>query len=212
MNLLENQTTLALNRNKKIALVGAFSALIIVLTVTRLGFIAFSPTISITILQIPVILCAMMTGVSDAIFSGFVMGLMSLIMASMSPTGILDPLFVNPLCSVLPRMLLGVVTWILWTLLNFIPKMPKSVAAGISGFIATCAHTFMVYGCIFIFDGTGIRAALEKIGMAGTGYFGVILVGLPSEILEAVASLVVCALVYAALFFAGKKKSKLSQQ
>ena len=70
----------------------------------------------------------------------------------------------------------------------------------------------MVYGCIFIFDGTGIRAALEKIGMAGTGYFGVILVGLPSEILEAVASLVVCALVYAALFFAGKKKSKLSQQ
>ena len=48
--------------------------------------------------------------------------------------------------------------------------------------------------------------------MAGTGYIGVILVGLPSEILEAVASLVVCALVYAALFFAGKKKSKLSQQ
>lgn len=90
--------------------------------------------------------------------------------------------------------------------------MPKSVAAGISGFIATCAHTFMVYGCIFIFDGTGIRAALEKIGMAGTGYIGVILIGLPSEILEAVASLVVCALVYAALFFAGKKKSKLSQQ
>lgn len=206
------ETTLALNRNKKITLTGVFSALIIVLTITRLGFIAFSPTVSITILQIPVILCAMMTGITGGIFSGFVMGLMSLIMAAMSPSGILDPIFVNPFCSVLPRMLLGFVAWGIWNLLNFIPKMPKAVSAGITGFVATMAHTFMVYGCIFIFDGTGIRSALEKIGMAGTGYLGVILVGLPSEILEAVSSLVVAALVYTALFIAEKQKSKLSQE
>ena len=206
------ETTLELNRNKKIALTGVFSALIIVLTITRLGFIAFSPTVSITILQIPVILCAMMTGITGCIFSGFVMGLMSLIMAAMSPSGILDPIFVNPFCSVLPRMLLGFVAWGIWNLLNFIPKMPKAVSAGITGFVATMAHTFMVYGCIFIFDGTGIRSALEKIGMAGTGYLGVILVGLPSEILEAVSSLVVAALVYTALFIAEKQKSKLSQE
>lgn len=206
------ETTLALNRNKKIALTGVFSALIIVLTITRLGFIAFSPTVSITILQIPVILCAMMTGITGGIFSGFVMGLMSLIMAAMSPSGILDPIFVNPFCSVLPRMLLGFIAWGIWNLLNFIPKMPKAVSAGITGFVATMAHTFMVYGCIFIFDGTGIRSALEKIGMAGTGYLGVILVGLPSEILEAVSSLVVAALVYTALFIAEKQKSKLSQE
>lgn len=206
------ETTLALNRNKKIALTGVFSALIIVLTITRLGFIAFSPTVSITILQIPVILCAMMTGITGGIFSGFVMGLMSLIMAAMSPSGILDPIFVNPFCSVLPRMLLGFVAWGIWNLLNFIPKMSKAVSAGITGFVATMAHTFMVYGCIFIFDGTGIRSALEKIGMAGTGYLGVILVGLPSEILEAVSSLVVAALVYTALFIAEKQKSKLSQE
>lgn len=206
------ETTLALNRNKKIALTGVFSALIIVLTITRLGFIAFSPTVSITILQIPVILCAMMTGITGGIFSGFVMGLMSLIMAAMSPSGILDPIFVNPFCSVLPRMLLGFVACGIWNLLNFIPKMPKAVSAGITGFVATMAHTFMVYGCIFIFDGTGIRSALEKIGMAGTGYLGVILVGLPSEILEAVSSLVVAALVYTALFIAEKQKSKLSQE
>lgn len=206
------ETTLALNRNKRIALTGVFSALIIVLTITRLGFIAFSPTVSITILQIPVILCAMMTGITGGIFSGFVMGLMSLIMAAMSPSGILDPIFVNPFCSVLPRMLLGFVAWGIWNLLNFIPKMPKAVSAGITGFVATMAHTFMVYGCIFIFDGTGIRSALEKIGMAGTGYLGVILVGLPSEILEAVSSLVVAALVYTALFIAEKQKSKLSQE
>lgn len=206
------ETTLALNRNKKITLTGVFSALIIVLTITRLGFIAFSPTVSITILQIPVILCAMMTGITGGIFSGFVMGLMSLIMAAMSPSGILDPIFVNPFCSVLPRMLLGFVAWGIWNLLNFIPKMPKAVSAGITGFVATMAHTFMVYGCIFFFDGTGIRSALEKIGMAGTGYLGVILVGLPSEILEAVSSLVVAALVYTALFIAEKQKSKLSQE
>lgn len=207
-----NETTLALNRNKKIALIGVFSALIIVLTITRLGFIAFSPAISVTILQIPVILCAMMTGIGGGIFAGFAMGIMSLIMAAVSPNGILDPIFVNPLCSVLPRIILGVVAWGIWNLLNFVPKMPKSVSAGITGFLATAIHTFAVYGCVFIFDGTGIREALEKIGMAGTGYFGVILAGLPSEILEAVASLVISCAIYAALFIAEKKKSKLSQE
>ena len=98
-------TNTTLSRNRRLALAGAFSALIIVLSLTNLGFIAFSPVVSITILQIPVILCATLAGLWEGVFAGFVMGLMSLIKAAMSPTGILDPLFVNPLCSVLPRIL-----------------------------------------------------------------------------------------------------------
>ena len=44
----------SLSTNKKIALTGAFSALIIVLGITRLGMISISPTISLTIMHIPV--------------------------------------------------------------------------------------------------------------------------------------------------------------
>ena len=207
-----NSTSVALTRNRKLALAGAFSALIIVLSLTNLGFISFSPVVSITILQIPVILCATMAGLPAGLFAGFVMGMMSLIKAAMSPSGILDPFFVNPMCSVLPRMLLGLVAWGLWRMLNLIPRMPKTLSAAVTGFVATFAHTLMVYGCIFIFDGADMRAALDSIGMTGAGYFAVVGAGIVSEMVEAASSLIVCAAVYAGLFIASNKKSKLSQE
>lgn len=207
-----NSTSVALTRNRKLALAGAFSALIIVLSLTNLGFISFSPVVSITILQIPVILCATMAGLPAGLFAGFVMGMMSLIKAAMSPSGILDPFFVNPMCSVLPRMLLGLVAWGLWRVLNLIPRMPKSLSAAVTGFVATFAHTLMVYGCIFIFYGADMRAALDSIGMTGAGYFAVVGAGIVSEMVEAASSLIVCAAVYAGLFIASNKKSKLSQE
>ena len=207
-----NSTSVALTRNRKLALAGAFSALIIVLSLTNLGFISFSPVVSITILQIPVILCATMAGLPAGLFAGFVMGMMSLIKAAMSPSGILDPFFVNPMCSVLPRMLLGLVAWGLWRVLNLIPRMPKSLSAAVTGFVATFAHTLMVYECIFIFDGADMRAALDSIGMTGAGYFAVVGAGIVSEMVEAASSLIVCAAVYAGLFIASNKKSKLSQE
>lgn len=207
-----NSTSVALTRNRKLALAGAFSALIIVLSLTNLGFISFSPVVSITILQIPVILCATMAGLPAGLFAGFVMGMMSLIKAAMSPSGILDPFFVNPMCSVLPRMLLGLVAWGLWRVLNLIPRMPKTFSAAVTGFVATFAHTLMVYGCIFIFDGADMRAALDSIGMTGAGYFAVVGAGIVSEMIEAASSLIVCAAVYAGLFIASNKKSKLSQE
>ena len=207
-----NSTSVALTRNRKLALAGAFSALIIVLSLTNLGFISFSPVVSITILQIPVILCATMAGLPAGLFAGFVMGMMSLIKAAMSPSGILDPFFVNPMSSVLPRMLLGLVAWGLWRVLNLIPRMPKTFSAAVTGFVATFAHTLMVYGCIFIFDGADMCAALDSIGMTGAGYFAVVGAGIVSEMVEAASSLIVCAAVYAGLFIASNKKSKLSQE
>jgi len=207
-----NETNEALSRNRRLALTGAFSALIIMLSLTNLGFISFSPVVSITILQIPVILCATLSGFSGALFCGFVMGLMSLTKAAMSPSGILDPMFVDPRCSILPRMLLGVVAWGLWRLLNFIPKMPKTVSGAVSAFLATFAHTLMVYGCIFIFKADDIKAALDTLGMTGIGYFGVVAAGIVSELFEAISSLVVVAAVYAGLYVSAKKRSKLSAE
>lgn len=205
------QTNKSLSRNRRLALAGAFSALIIVLSITNLGFISFSPVISITILQIPVILAATLGGIAEGVFVGAVMGIMSLVKAAMSPSGILDPLFVNPLCSVLPRILLGVAAWFFWKILNFIPKMPKTISSAITGFLATFCHTLMVYGCIFIFKGSDMRAALDQIGMTGVGFFGVVGAGIVSEVFEALASTIVCAAVYAGLFIASSRKSKLSK-
>ena len=197
---------------QKLVLTGAFSALIIVMTFTNLGFIAFSPVISITLLPIPVALVAIIVGLPEGIFAGFMFGLMSLIKAAMAPTGVLDPLFVNPLCSVLPRMIFALIAWLVWKLITAIPGFPRPVAAVFTGFIATFCHTLLVYGCIFIFKGADMRVALDSIGMSGLGYLAVVGVGIASELCEALACAVVCGAVYSGISIADNRRSKLSEE
>ena len=82
-----------------------------------------------------------------------------------------------------------------------------SISAGITGFVATVAHTLLVIGCIYIFEGADVRAA-----MGGMGYFAVIAALSFNAILESVASTIVCVAVYLGLFISSNKKSKLSQE
>ncbi|NLC92350.1 MAG: ECF transporter S component [Treponema sp.] len=193
--------------NRNLALTGAMSALVVVLGITKLGLIPIGATASITILQIPVILVILLSGLPYGVFVGAVFGILSLIQAAMSPSGVLDPLFVNPLCSILPRMLFAVVAWAVWKLLNLIPKMPKVISAGITGFIGTVAHTLLVIGCIYIFKGADVRAAMN-----GIGYFALIGVLSFNAILEAIATTIVCVVVYVGIYIGGNKKSKLSKE
>ena len=194
------------NTAKKLALTGAFSALVVVLGITRLGFIPLGAA-SITILHIPVILIAIISGLPEALFVGAAFGIMSLVQAAMSQSGGLDPLFVNPLCSVLPRMLMAAAAWGLWKLFNMIPKMPKAVSAGVTAFLATLIHTALVIGSLYLFQFSGMKDA-----MGGMGYFALMLVLLPQACIEAAAAAVVCVAVYGTLYVAKGKKSKLSEE
>ena len=200
-------TNSTLSLNKKLTLTGAFSALVIVLGITKLGFISLGATASITILHIPVILICMLAGLPEGLFVGATFGILSLVQAAMSPTGALDPFFVNPLISVLPRMLIAVIAWGLWKALNLIPHMPKTVAAGIDGFITTVCHTLLVLGSLYVFKAADVRQAL-----GGMGYFALVGACGFNAILEAIAATIICATVFAGLFVAGKRGSKLSEE
>ena len=200
-------TNSTLSLNKKLTLTGALSALVIVLGITKLGFITLGAAISITILHIPVILICMLAGLPEGLFVGLVFGSLSLIQAAMSPTGALDPFFVNPLISVLPRMLIAVIAWGLWKALNLIPHMPKTVAAGITGFITTVCHTLLVLGSLYVFKAADVKAVL-----GGMGYFALVGACGFNVVLEALAATIICAAVFAGLFVAGKKHSKLSEE
>ena len=202
-----NNTNSTLSLNKKLTLTGALSALVIVLGITKLGFITLGPAASITILHIPVILICMLAGLPEGLFVGLVFGTLSLIQAAMSPAGGLDPFFVNPLISVLPRMLIAVIAWGLWKALNLIPHMPKTISAGITGFITTVCHTLLVLGSLYVFKATDVKAAL-----GGMGYFALVGACGFNAVLEAVAATIICAAVFAGLFVAGKKHSKLSEE
>jgi uncharacterized membrane protein len=149
----------------------------------------------------------MLAGLPEGLFVGATFGILSLVQAAMSPTGALDPFFVNPLISVLPRMLIAVIAWGLWKALNLIPHIPKTVAAGIDGFITTVCHTLLVLGSLYVFKAADVRQAL-----GGMGYFALVGACGFNAILEAIAATIICAAVFAGLFVAGKRGSKLSEE
>lgn len=196
-----------LELNKKIAITGAFSALIIVLGITRLGIIPISPTISLTIMHVPVLLAVFIAGLSSGLITGATFGIFSLIIAATNPTGALDPLFTNPLCSVLPRMLFGLCTWALFILFNKILRMPKTLSAAITSFIATLIHTCLVIGSLYI-----IFYDQMFTGMGNKGYFAGLLLLAPNAIAEAIGATIISTAVIGATTISSKKKSKLSSE
>lgn len=204
-----------LSRNKKLALTGALSALDIVLVITNLGFIPISPIVSPTILHIPVILAATLMGLPEGLFVGGVFGITSLIKAAMSPAGALDFLFINPLCSVLPRLIIAVIAWGIWKLLDLIPKMPKILNVSITALITTVSHTLLVIGSIFLgfamFPNSHEQYEAIKSILAG-GYWSLIAVNTLNIVLECVSAIIVCCAVFAGIYISSNKKSKLSAE
>lgn len=198
--------TVVVSKNRRIAITGAFSALIILMGIPglHLGYIQLSPTASLTIMHIPVILAAILSGLPGGLVTGAVFGLTSLVNAAANPSGVLDPLFVNPFCSVLPRMLFGGVSWLLYTLLSLIPHFPRTVNAAFTAFLGTLFHTASVIGSMYIFLNARMLEAMN-----GTGYVVAMGIILPGAVLEAAAATVVCTAVVAAIFAGTNKKAKI---
>ncbi|MFQ3547622.1 MAG: ECF transporter S component [Termitinemataceae bacterium] len=96
---------------RKIAVAGVLSAISIVLGITRLGFIPWFSGASVTVMQVPVIIGAVLEGPVVGLVIGFLFGLSSLLQAALAPTGPVDVAFTNPLISVLPRLFIGPVAY-----------------------------------------------------------------------------------------------------
>lgn len=201
-----NSISLVASKNRRIAITGAFSALIILMGIPglHLGYIQLSPAASLTIMHIPVILAAILAGLPGGIITGLVFGLTSLVNAAANPSGLLDPLFVNPFCSVLPRMLFGAAAWGVFRLLSMIPVFPKALCAAVTSFLTTLLHTVMVIGSMYVF----LNSQMSET-MGGMGFVMVMGVILPGALLEAAAATFVCAAVTAAMSAASGKKAKI---
>lgn len=201
-----NQTSAIVSKNRRIAITGAFSALIILMGIPglHLGYIQLSPTASLTIMHIPVILAAILAGLPGGLVTGAVFGLTSLVNAAANPSGVLDPLFINPFCSVLPRILFGGASWALYALFSLIPHFPRTLNAAFTAFLGTLLHSAAVIGSLYIFLNARMLEAMN-----GTGYLVAMGIILPGAVLEAAAATIVCAAVAAALFAGTKKKANI---
>ena len=196
---------------RKLAVTAALGAVTVVLSVTHLGLIPFVSGAAITILQIPVILATLLEGPFVGLGVGAIFGISSLIQAAMNPTGVFDPFFVNPLVSVLPRMLIAVVTFLVYKgLQSFNNKnqpVVKTVFAGIAAFFGSMANTVFVVSAFYV---VYAKEILEITG--GKGYFAFIFFLLPQALLEAAASVILCLAVFAVKQTAFRKKSKLERE
>jgi uncharacterized membrane protein len=189
------------NRTRKIVVTAVLSAVTIVLGLLPFGgYIPFFG-ISITILAIPVIIGAILEGPVVGAGIGLIFGLTSLYQAATAPKSPLDPLFVNPLLSVLPRMLIGPVAWLVWSALKRW-KVIGLLAAGFFGSYANTVFVLGMFGLLFAKDtrvtevlGDNVWKALGGIALAS---------GAPEAGVAAVVVLIVIAAYWQ--FSVGKKK------
>jgi len=106
---------------RQIVVAGVMSAIAILLAIipvgaTPLGFIPFFLGTAITIMHIPVIIGAVLEGPWVGLLIGLIFGLSSLLWSYIGPTGAGDVYFQNPFISVLPRLFIGLVAYLIYRL------------------------------------------------------------------------------------------------
>ena len=169
-----------------------FVAILLILTfVPNLGFIAIGP-VSLTLLHLPVLLGAALFGWKRGLFYGLMFGTLSWIKALIGATTVLDVAFQHVYIAVLPRLLFGLVSGIVFSLIRKLHKKgPKSLYYALAAFFLTCLHTVLVFLFLGLFEpwvrdwlfnpqpiiaGTGISILIFlSIGMSGEALLGAIL-------------------------------------
>lgn len=133
---------------RKIVVSGVLGALCIVLMITPFGMIPWFAGTSLTTVHLPVIIGAVLEGPVVGMAVGAIFGVAALIRAAIAPLGPIDPFFVNPLISVLPRILIGLAAWAAYR--AFRGKLPavSAVAAGLAG---SLTNSFLVLGALVLF-------------------------------------------------------------
>ena len=145
-------------KNQRLAFLGLLTAITFIMIYTPLGTISIGP-VSITIAHIPVLIATIMFGLKDGLIMGLIFGLTTVSKALISPMGILDPLFQNPLVSVLPRLMIPVVTYAVYTLLAKANKTLRSLAAIIFG---NLANTLFVGLALYFIVGNQLEAIIGQ--------------------------------------------------
>ncbi len=147
---------------RKMTVIGVLSAISIMMSMLPfIGYIPIGPT-KATIMHIPVIIGAIIEGPVVGATIGLIFGLTSLWNAMTQPT-ITSIFFLNPLVSILPRVLIGVVAYYVYQGIYKISK--KVYAAGfMAGLIGSLANTAGVLGMIYVLYADKY---MERIGQAG---------------------------------------------
>ncbi len=185
-----------------------FIALIILLSVTPLGYIPLG-AVNATTIQMPVIIGAVLFGWKKGAVLGGVFGITSLIKNTVQPnlTSFVFSPFVPVfgeesgslwaiVISIFSRVMIGVVAYWVYALLSKY-KVNKTVSSAVAGFCGSLTNTVLVMSGIYFFFGESYSAAKE---IAYNTLIATVMTTITgSGITEAIVSAVVCGAVCTAL-------------
>jgi uncharacterized membrane protein len=117
---------------RQIVIAGILGGIAIFLGATQLGFIPV-PNIAgnATIMHVPAIIGGALEGPAVGLIAGAIFGVFSFIQAD-------NPIFTNPLISILPRLFIGIVAWAVFVGLR---RWSVDLAAAAAGVIGSLANT-----------------------------------------------------------------------
>jgi len=146
-------------KSRTMAVTGIMCGIAIVMSFPFVGTFVL-PTVSATVAFLPVIITTIMLGLKPGLVVAFVAGTASLIRALVVPT-LLAPYFLNPLVSIVPRIMIAVMVWLAFKGLMATPT-PKSldktpIAVAIAAVIGSLTNTALVLGSIYLFHAAPLR-------------------------------------------------------
>ncbi len=173
-------------RLRQITVVGMLSAISIVLGLSGYGFVQL-PIARATIMHIPVIIGAIIEGPVVGMLIGLIFGLFSIFQNLTAPNA-LSFAFYNPLVSVLPRVLIGLVSFYVYKAAFIKNDALKSGLAAIAG---TLTNTFGVLTMIYVLYAAQYAATRNiPVETAATVIYGLALTnGIPEAVIAAVVTI-----------------------
>ncbi len=177
----------------KMVQISLFMAIIVVMTfIPQVGYIVYGG-LSITTLHIPVIIGAIFLGPLAGTILGATWGITCLMYAMMNGTA--DAvIFLNPLISVVPRIIVGFATGWYFVFFN---KLNKKIAVPITAALGTFTNTALVMGAIYLFAGDGLVTLVEWVR-------NIILITVAMNgAIEIIAAIFLATVICRALFAAG---------
>lgn len=179
-------------KTRQITVIGMLSAISIILGVTGLGFIPIPP-VKATIMHVPVIIGAILEGPVVGITVGLIFGVFSVIQSITTPTPV-SFMFMNPLVSVIPRIIIGLTVYYTYKSMK---TNSKTLNIAVAAAVGSLTNTIGVLGMIFLIYLEPYAKVLHLSVDAAKK--GIVAVGATNGIPEAIISLILTVAVVSAV-------------
>ncbi|MCY6356284.1 ECF transporter S component [Clostridium sp. ZS2-4] len=169
---------------KKLTTLAMLSAISAILGFTPLGIIPIPP-VPATIMHIPVIIAAVLEGPVLGAIMGLIFGILSVIRA-VTTGNVLLVAYLNPLVSVVPRILIGVGAYYAY---KFMPAKNVSIKVGAAAALGTLINTVGFLGMMFLLYAEPFAKA-NKIAVDTVGKF-ILGIGITHGIPEIIVAVII---------------------